>query len=711
VTQIRTKHVLGYCDPWSVVVGERVSLHVSSERSDEFHLEIVRVEGDIDDVDSSERPIPHPASGTYPAHARDLPSGSYAVISDSPAWDLRDGWELSLFIKPTTPDLGKPQAIVSRGAGDHGLWLGMLSDGRIALRLGDRVLAAATPLRGYAWYSVVARWSDRHDGSLSVRPVGRWSERPQETSGRSRYEPAAGPILLAAAIGDDGTVGQHFNGCLARVELNDAGGRLIGSWDMSADHQSALLPGGGSAKQAAHLVNAPTRSIPGPSWDGTVHAPSQDPAHYDAVHFHVDDLEDAGWPADVSIETDVLKSGVYAARLTSAGETTTVPFFVRSPRDRRRPLAFLASTASYLAYGNSSMPTTSPIDEISSQSTPLLGPIAATLAQRADVAPSLYDVHTDGSPSYVVSRRRPILNHTTRGYRWVLGADLDIIALLERSNIEYDVITDEDVHREGADALAGYRCVLTGAHPEYISTEMWDGLVDFLGHGGRLVYLGGNGFYWRVSHPADRPWLMECRRAEIGARYTEADMGSYYHQFGGQYGGLWRNVGRRPQELVGVGMAGDGWDDGAPYWFNDEARDPRVSFIVDGIDLDQPLGAHGKFGKGGGAAGAEIDRADFALGTPPHAVIVASSGPHSASYFQAPEETSFLHAANSGDVAPMLRADLVFFETPGGGAVVSTGSIAWAASLPTNHYDNDVARLTRNVIQRFIDAEPFTAPW
>ena len=59
---------------------------------------------------------------------------------------------------------------------------------------------------------------------------------------------------------------------------------------------------------------------------------------------------------------------------------------------------------------------------------------------------------------------------------------------------------------------------------------------------------------------------------------------------------------------------------------------------------------------------------------------------------------------------PHVRADLVFFETPQGGAVFSTGSVAWAGSLAHDGYDNDVSRITGNVIRRFLDAEPFEAP-
>jgi N,N-dimethylformamidase len=53
---------------------------------------------------------------------------------------------------------------------------------------------------------------------------------------------------------------------------------------------------------------------------------------------------------------------------------------------------------------------------------------------------------------------------------------------------------------------------------------------------------------------------------------------------------------------------------------------------------------------------------------------------------------------------------MVFFETPSGGAVFSVGSIAWCASLPCNRFDNNVSRITRNVLDRFADPVPFPFP-
>jgi N,N-dimethylformamidase len=59
------------------------------------------------------------------------------------------------------------------------------------------------------------------------------------------------------------------------------------------------------------------------------------------------------------------------------------------------------------------------------------------------------------------------------------------------------------------------------------------------------------------------------------------------------------------------------------------------------------------------------------------------------------------------DENPDARADLVFMETPHDGAVFSVGSIAWAGSLSTNDYDNNVSRITENVLRRLLEPGHF----
>ena len=45
-----------------------------------------------------------------------------------------------------------------------------------------------------------------------------------------------------------------------------------------------------------------------------------------------------------------------------------------------------------------------------------------------------------------------------------------------------------------------------------------------------------------------------------------------------------------------------------------------------------------------------------------------------------------------------------------GGAVFSVGSMAYIGSLNHNGFDNDIARITTNVLRRFSDPQPFKMP-
>ena len=70
-----------------------------------------------------------------------------------------------------------------------------------------------------------------------------------------------------------------------------------------------------------------------------------------------------------------------------------------------------------------------------------------------------------------------------------------------------------------------------------------------------------------------------------------------------------------------------------------------------------------------------------------------------------PEEI-LTHKATWPGAAPqeLLRADMVYFETPGGGAVFSVGSITFCGSLLHRGGENDISRILENVVRRFLAA-------
>jgi N,N-dimethylformamidase len=73
------------------------------------------------------------------------------------------------------------------------------------------------------------------------------------------------------------------------------------------------------------------------------------------------------------------------------------------------------------------------------------------------------------------------------------------------------------------------------------------------------------------------------------------------------------------------------------------------------------------------------------------------------------EEFTIVPPNLGGDQNERVRADLAFGETPSGGALFATSSIAWCGSLSHNNYDNNVSKITWNVLQRFADPKPFTS--
>jgi N,N-dimethylformamidase len=86
--------------------------------------------------------------------------------------------------------------------------------------------------------------------------------------------------------------------------------------------------------------------------------------------------------------------------------------------------------------------------------------------------------------------------------------------------------------------------------------------------------------------------------------------------------------------------------------------------------------------------------------------VTAVATGFSDSYQHVIEEVTATDGAQGGTREPLVRADIVFFETANGGAVFSVGSIAWCGGLSHNDYDNNVSRLTGNVLTRFMREEP-----
>jgi N,N-dimethylformamidase len=594
-----------------------------------------------------------------------------------------------------------------------GGWLGLLvgHEHRLALRVAGTggapiVLDADDVLWPGAW-TFVAVTVDREVGEahLYARRQDESELHHVATSGLSIAPPEAGVPWRAGAYAAGGEPCGFFNGKIAGLgmvgraltaaevaEASKAGlagfGPLLGLWDFAREAATERLVDVSGRERHGRALNNPARGVtdhtfagiptgePGSRW-------STSPQHYNALEFHDDDLDDARWQESFTWRVpDGLPSGLYAAHLTGAGAEAFLPLVVRAPAGQRAGLAMVVPTFTWQAY----------------------------LAQRPAYRP-----HDDGSPNYTTTRRAPLHNpwwgsvspksyyDGVRGAHLIM-ADLYLINWLAGEGIAFDALADNDLHAEGSPegtpALAGYRTVVLSAHPEYYSGVMYEALQAHLAGGGRLMYLGGDGLTGVTSVAPGRPHLLEIRRS--GAFWEEvappwvARPGEEEHVFSAELGGLSRERGRAPDRILGIGFAAQGGWPGGSYRLKIDPADPRFAFIFAGVTED-PIGAYGL--NTGGAAGHELDCFDPALGAPPGTVVLATADLRGHPRFD-PLRT---YVAPGEDPQSLWHADMVYYELPSGGAVFSVGSIAWTGALSHNGGDNGVARITRNVLARFLE--------
>lgn len=699
--------LLGYSDHLSAREGDVARFMVSADRGP-YRAQLVRLGG----VDASgtvnEERIPSDIDGEHPGRTQPLVTGSYGIVEFEEVERLTS-FTLQLWMCPTAVERGRQTVVraVSTGVDAGGFELALDETGALALTLtggAEPVAAVVSPvtIRSGAWLSVVAGYdAETSRIHLDVSIAAKWNpdreharvERPVDATWRA----SIGQVLI----------GPGFNGRIEAPRIVRAGGDLACAWDFSVGVESRVITDISENRRHGRLVNRPARAVLGHDWSGGHLRFSDRPSEWGAIHFHEDDLEDAGWEADFELTIPGhLPSGIYAARLEQGKATEHIPFYVR-PRRARADILFLAPTNVYLAYANERLAHGERGEALGlSKSEPIeLDEADRYLLDHPELGSSLYDRHLDGSGVIHSSRLRPVLNMRPNYITWLNGgrrhfaADFYLTGWLEQNGFAFDVATDEDLHYEGVDLLRQYKVVITGTHPEYPSAREYDALEDYLSHGGRLMYLGANGFYWVTSFDGEHGHVIECRRGFAGFRNWTSHPAEVHHSSTGEMGGLWTHRGRPSHQLVGVGMCAAGFGPASGYRRTPESYTTEVAFVFEGIEDDETIGDFGLVL--GGAAGDELDRTDAFLGTPRNARVLASSR-HNDYYWPAIETQMEIAPGLSGATNPDVRAEVVLLDTSEGGRVFSTGSICWGASLAFNDYDNNVARMTENVLREFL---------
>jgi N,N-dimethylformamidase len=729
----------GYTDLWSAAPGETVSFKVSTD-APEFEASIVRLfHGDRNPNGPGlkEEVIHASIAGRYPGRVQKAHPGSFGLVEGIETAGASFG--CALWVYPTTPAWDQPQCIVSRCDPDGTGFKILIEGQRLALKVVDRSgqsleLRPEAQLEERRWYFIHAGYDVEGSASLHFRSKD-WPEIEGGDSAVAADRDCtnlSGPLYVAAAgTYPDGSVRAGYNGKVASLRLFDrplrpvevtqylegtgatdlAPDAVVGAWNLSSRPESINFDDESGKSPPGVLVNRPASAMTGPRWRGASDWRMAGD-EFDAVHFHTDDLIDAAWETDFSWELPGdIESGVYAARLRADGQEDHIPFSIRPPAGKATAeVGYLLPTFTYLAYANERVIETGGGFEQSGIFTEIdHDPRDAEWAEHREFGLSLYDHHEDGSGCCYASFKRPILNIRPDYKMWAtraprhFGGDLYMVDWLTERGFKHDVITDHDLQREGKDLLSRYRVIITGSHPEYYTEKMLDAVRGYLDGGGRLMYLGGNGFYWVTSVDPTDPNVIEVRRGYSGTRVWESQPGEYCHSTTGERGGLWRYRGRSPNALTGVGFASEGCSKVSPgYARNPDARGPVAEMVFDGVD-EEIIGNYGLVM--GGAAGDEIDRADGRYGTPSRTILLASSTGHDSCYQLVVEDVYAGSPNLGGPDNPDVRSDIAFTEMPNHGAVFSAGAISWSGSLSHNNYENGVSRITENVLRAFLSVE------
>jgi N,N-dimethylformamidase len=756
--------LIGYASELSLRPRDSLEFMVSALKGDSYKADLVRViNGDalsrygdqfeILGVESS-------FAGEYQGRCQPLNLGSFAHIDNAAALDGLDSFTVAGWIYPCfnpaayePPDLDNidpfspPSLDIAESIGDQviiarydnttgiGWSLQIDKNFHLVFVLGHENLRQEVqigePLRAWDWAYVAATY-DAQMGSVSVylrekpwAPGDRLTARNLTATAEVQTPVHSGPLRIAALRDGPGAPsadlekpGSVFNGriqdlrianrVLGADELDLLSSELtpgtlksniIADWDFSREMQSNLIRDISGNGLDGILVNAPDRAVRGVYWDGSTVRWTDNPDLYDAITFHADDLYDAEWSSDFSFAVpEDFPSGIYAARLTQDNFVEYVTFFVAAPAGQpRADLALWLSDFNYMAYSNISIAATAakqfPGHNFNQDD------IEFFKANREYATGGVYNMHLDGLYYSWGSRKRPDLHMKPGAMVYNFVQDTHITAFLEHEGITFDIITDELVAREGIELLSQYRCVISSTHHEYVTTEQFDAIDEYTANGGRFIYVGGNGWFWSVDSLPAYPGTMESRNFhEIGER----------HLVSGQPGGLMVETGRRSGPVFGNEMSAMVFNGSSPYRKIEDADNPRATWIFEGTGEGEVFGDYGVDRVHGGAAGFEIDRYVADNGVPRHALHLATSEPLRKTIENV--QLSNLPLAISYDPSPNEnwgQADLVFFETPDGGAMFSTGSINWISSTLENGFNNDVAQITRNVVRRFLDPAPF----
>ena len=521
--------LIGYVDQLSGRPGDTLSFMVSNQSDEDFDVQLVEIicaDPNPAGPGMIQHEIDSTINGTYPSRQQPFNPGSYAITEHVFEFQSDESFTLTASVFPTRPGQTE-QTILS--VGDAALFID--KTGRLSGRIGNIVITLPTPVQKKVWYCDVEFSYNAVTQTLSLHQPAKksWSKsiasQTQSLAIEEAINKITGPAIIAACLHQE-EFSQHFNGKIEAPRLfnglEQSSSTLLASWDFSINIPTTQIEDIGPDKLHAKLINYPTRGVTGSNWNGDEMCWRHAPKHYAAIHFHEDDIYDFGWACDFQLKIpEQMSSGVYGARLRCGENEDTIVFFVCPKKGKRTAdICVLVSTFTYVIYGNHSR---SDFDDKWKHKTENWNGYPWNPAEHKEYGLSTYNLHFDGSGICHASHLRPLLNlrpgYITFGQTACSGlrhfpADTHLFAWLHAKGIDFDIITDRELNDEGVSAIEDYKVLTTVSHPEYHTPAVLDSLFQYRDRGGGLIYLGGNGFYWRIAVHEENSGILEIRRGE-----------------------------------------------------------------------------------------------------------------------------------------------------------------------------------------------------
>ena len=326
-----------------------------------------------------------------------------------------------------------------------------------------------------------------------------------------------------------------------RTILDDVAADLIGAWDFSLDiAERPRSPTSRGHDRHGTTINLPTRGVTGHDFTGEETDLRRRPGEYGAIHFHRDDLEDAGWEADFELTIPADLPSGHLRRL--------------APGRRRRglPAVHGPAAARHAAVADRRADVDRDLRDVRELHRHRPRRLArGRLARRPD-RPSRFADPRSSARSTATSSRALAVRHV-RHPRGRVGrllrldaatdpqhapevplpdaraaparfpADLYLVDWLDQKGIEVDYLTDHDLLAEGADLLRPYTVVAVELAPRVLDAPGCSTRSPtYLGGGGRFMYIGGNSAVRRASSvDPDRPHV--ARGPALGAPLAVRD--------------------------------------------------------------------------------------------------------------------------------------------------------------------------------------------